>query len=99
MPRGVFGTLNTVMQKAFQYLQTVASSKQEEGKTGEKKIFFFYRGSSSSAGYQNYQQRKQTNVTTYACSIWDGGYKWVKQSDFQTLAIWMQEVLKFVVIR
>ena len=63
------------MQKAFQYLQTVASSKQEEGKTGKiLSSFFFYRGSSSSAGYQNYQQRKQTNVTSYASRIWDGGY-------------------------
>ena len=33
-PRYVFGTLSTLMQRAFQYLQTVASSTQEEGKTG-----------------------------------------------------------------
>ena len=74
-PRDVLGTLNTLMQKAFQYFERVVSSTQE-GKIG--KYSSLYRGSSSWAGYQNYQQRKQTNVTSCVSWIGDCGYKWVK---------------------
>ena len=31
-----------------------------------------------SAGCQNYTPLKQTNKTSYASWIWDGGYEWVK---------------------
>ena len=68
------GMLNALMQKAFQFMQTVASSTQQKGKYSS-----LDRGISSSARYQNYQQRKQTNMTSYASWIWDGGHKWAKQ--------------------
>ena len=38
-------------------------------------------GGDKAAGVQNYSQLKQTNKTSYASQVWDGGdggYKWVK---------------------
>ena len=42
-----------------------------------------------SAGYQNYQQQKQTNVTSHASWIWDGGYKRVKWDGYWSPRGWV----------
>ena len=76
-PEIFWGTLTTLVQKAFQ----VASSKQQERWTTQQPLLCreevpLY--GFMSAGYPNYQQQKQTNVTSHASWMWDGGYKWVK---------------------
>ena len=71
---------STLTQKAFQYLQTAASSKQLEAKILNHLFFaqrkFLFTVHVMSAGYQNYQQRKQTDMASCVSWIWDGGYKW-----------------------
>ena len=62
---------STLMQKAFQYLQMVASSKQLEAKILNHLFFaqskFLFIVHVMSAGYQNYQQQKQTNMKPVIC--------------------------------
>ena len=73
-------------QKAFQFLQTVVSSKPTGGNTQPPdfwiKEVLFQR--SMSAGCQNCIPLKQTNKTSYASWTWDGGYEWVKEFKFST---------------
>ena len=74
-------TLNTQQQKAFSFLLTVASFKEQQGEILNH--LFFSRTKevplqrSMSAGCQNDTQLKQGNKTSNASWIWDGGYKWV----------------------
>ena len=68
------------MQKAFPFVQTVASSKKQQVGTTQAPVLWIKtvpRHRSMSAGRQNYTQLKQNNKTSYASWIWDGGYEWV----------------------
>ena len=82
---------STLTQKAFQYLQLVASSKQQEANILNHLFFaqwkFLFIVHVMSAGYQNYQQQKQTNMTSCMSWIWDNEYKGVK---------WYKHLLKLL---
>ena len=79
MPRD-FLTLNTLMQNAFAFLHTVASSKKTTGWNTQSPLLWIKEVSlqrSMSAGCQNYTQLKKTNQTIYASWMWDREYEWV----------------------